>query len=1711
MRTLKRHPTRKSLGVSETSPAQSTLQLMITTASLILAIALLLQGPGASIVQPALASGETVSLWKDGSIDYSDGSWNTHKFRANDGAGDTVAYCVEPSKTSPGEGDYSKSPISTISGREAEMRTDLWFAYGGPGFDASMWPPVNWNGEPMSSDDYYLASHIWLADTYSSSAYDATYGASESFSDWLTLYITGFDINTGELKNSNAVGRRAYARSGEVPSDFATYQIDGGDSQTIAMSSYYNPTGTIKINKTSANDQITNGNPCYSLEGIIYGIYTNADCNGSTHGTGKSLVLNADGYAEAEDLHAGTYFIREVESSVTGRGYAYNSTIYTCEVKGGQDAWIHDTASTAGDTHGNDVSDKPISLSPSVLISKYDILTRGSIPSGSAPLADALFEVSYFANLDGETSGTPIRTWVFKTDAAGKVDLRSNLQASFVRGDALFFCADGSCAFPLGTYRIVETAVPASYEFPKENSPTVFTVRANGTGEHDTTAGETLGADGVTIWETPIRQDISFAKRDLDTQRPMSGIPFLVTRIGPDGVTPIERHVIVTDANGVFNSNTNHVEHTTRTNANDAALRTDMTGAYIVDETRLDADAGTWFGVTANGGWIDPRSDYGALPDSSTCKYLFEELPVAANAGKALVSFEAYAHAAHATTIDLGTVGNLTPTIATTAYDAADGDKIISRDMDAHLNDTVSYSGLVAGHSYTVNGWLVDAGSGLALPSSDGSPVTSHATFTAPATNGTLELPFVFDASVVSDGARIVVCETLFEGDRVLARHEDLDDASQSATVVQPAIATSACDATDGDARVIKDVDTTVLDHVTFTGLAPGATYTLTGTIMDKKTGQPYIASGAPISTSASFAPQESHGTVDMAFTFDATGLDSGTELVVFEKLTRGDREIATHEDISDEGQTVTVFPPRIETSVADQADGDQIASADIETTILDTVSYSGLQPGREYTMKGALVEKQTGRPITDPFGQQVTASRTFAPITSDGSVDIPFVFDASNTNVATVGVVFEELYRDGRKLASHIDIEDALQSIVIEQPSMQSTASGDDMSKTIARDDGVTLNDFVAFRGLKPKTTYQLIGTVMDKQSGTVLRKRDGSTVSSTMQFSPESSDGVAHMSFSLDATVVDEGAELVVFERLSRAGVKLARHEDLDDAGQTVTIAIPQIKTSAVSQDNTKTVVRDTDAHIIDTVSYANLMPAAEYTLVATLMDKTTGQPLTDASGNVPTASATFTPEHANGEFPLTVTFDASSLEAGSELVVFEKLFRDGIEITKHEDIADEGQTVCVQPPDISTSASDPEDGDREISAGDGTRILDAVSYRGLQPGASYTIVGTLMDKEAGQPLLDAQGKTIQSTQSFIPDKTDGTTEVAFRYDASLDNTTQTAVVFENLYRDEKLIASHENLDNASQTVIASLPNIQTSAIDKADADKVIMRGRVATITDTVAYTGLKPGEEYELTGTLMVNDGTLAGTPALDAFGNPISAQAKFTPETAHGSIELDFEIDTTIMDNDADVVVFETLLRAGSTLATHADLADEGQTVHIVSPTLETHASDASDGDSELAATLDCKIIDAVTYTGLECGREYIIAGTLMDKTDGSPLLVDDRPVTVKARFVATRESGSADVCFELDARRIAGHDLVAFEQLLDASGSRLIAHENLEDKRQTVHVADKTSSGFSRVLGNIVKTGDESLLAFAACGCIAALVLGSLFFFRRRFLGGDADK
>ena len=384
---------------------------------------------------------------------------------------------------------------------------------------------------------------------------------------------------------------------------------------------------------------------------------------------------------------------------------------------------------------------------------------------------------------------------------------------------------------------------------------------------------------------------------------------------------------------------------------------------------------------------VETQDGLCALPFDT---YTVEELRCSGNQGYDLVRVEHVTISRNNTTIYLGTLDDQfegVPEIGTTA--TVDGEHTAEPAGEVTLVDTVTYKNLKVGQTYKLSGVLMDKETGEPLLVNE-QPVTTELEFTPTSSEGSVELTYTFDASALA-GRSVVVFEDLYQDENVVASHSDINDEGQTVTFGQPEIGTTATIDSEKTAQPSEQV--TITDTVEYSSLTVGQEYTLKGVLMDKSTGEPLQVNNQQVTSEATFIPAESNGTVDVLFTFDATGLERKS-LVVFETLFQGETEIAGHEDIEDEGQTVNfVEEPKIGTTAT--VDGQHTAEPTGEITIVDTVEYTGLTPGETYTISGVLMDKATGEPLLVD-GAEVAAEVEFIPEESAGTVELTYTLNAS-------------------------------------------------------------------------------------------------------------------------------------------------------------------------------------------------------------------------------------------------------------------------------------------------------------------------------------------------------------------------------------------------------------------------------------------------------------------------------------------------------------------------------------------------------------------------------------------------------------------------------------------------------------------------------------------------------------------------------------------
>ena len=1303
--------------------------------------------------------------------------------------------------------------------------------------------------------------------------------------------------------------------------------------------------GYLTLHKDSSNKTLTDANDCYSLAGAEYGVYTDSNCSNKV----ATLTTNASGNANTVSLNPGRYYVKETKAP---KGYFTDSQVYTADVSG---------ANRESSPVKLSVSDNPANDPMAMLLGKYDgqktYNGAGNLPQGSATLAGAEFTVDYYATLDYKSYDDlknadvkPTRSWTFKTNENGIANFKAD---DFVSGDAFYYNSNNDPCIPRGTVVIRETKAPTGYvksddvSFQKiQENPTTGAVRTYNVPE---------------VAEQVYRSDIEFTKKADNGSEHLAGVPFKVTSL-----TTGESHIAVTDENGYFSSASSWNAHDSNTNANDWAL----TASDTIDSTKLDANAGFWFGnnsaldgngTTSTSDAVKADNKLGALPFDT---YSIEELRCSANEGYALINTTVTV-TRDAKTIDLGTFDDPEPEIHTTAYDASDSDHYVGVGT-VKISDKVEYSHLVAGKTYTVIGELHDAATGDAV-TVNGQAITAEKTFTAEDSAGSVTLDYAFDSYDLK-GKTLVVYETLTDAKGAkLAEHRNKSDVSQQVTVLTPKLSTSAVGDADNSKSVTAEGDVTVTDYVRYTGLTAGQTYTLTGTLMDKSTKKAFVdADGNPVTATAEFTAEAESGTATVTFTFNASSIKTGTKLIAFETLSTNGIEIADHKDINDFDQTVTVKAPVIGTTAVDAADGDKTVTGEENVAVRDTVHYNNVTPGKTYKVIGTLYEKVldkngkvTKKVFKDKDGTPVTAEANFTAEDSYGNVDVTFYFDGSSLKEGTSLVAFESLSYNDNEIASHADVNDSGQTVIITKPKLSTTATDAlDGDKNLIGEDNATIVDTVHYMNVTPGKTYKVSGTLYEKvtdKDGKVTKKQlldaDGNPVTAETEFVPEDTYGTVDVTFTFDGSLLKDNTPVVAFESLSYKDKEIASHSDIEDEDQTVTMHTSEIGTTATDKlDGDKTVIADAESTVTDKVEYDHVLTGKAYTMAGILMDAKTGLPVLTGEGAKKYTEddlTKFTSGLMNvlGFQSNTYPIKVKDKDWGNGAAIVKNAdgsyTYDASERTENKDgtwtVKTDTQTLTEQEDGtwkltgLEGSGSATADGGtssvrniEETYKADEVEVTDnGIDWSNAKklPTASIDLAKVKAYAEENKDLLSC---LVYKTAEFTPEKESDSIDMDYTFNSNdvidrLSGETKNLVVFEVMFKgsienasDEtpvSIVASECDKDNEGQTVKLAPSTIGTTATDKSDGDHELMAGKDAVITDEVKYEGLIPGKEYTLHATLMDKK---TGEP-LKVADKGVTAELKFTPNSESGTVSINLgEFDATSLDGHT-LVVFEELTK------------------------------------------------------------------------------------------------------------------------------------------------------------------------------------------------------
>ena len=307
--------------------------------------------------------------------------------------------------------------------------------------------------------------------------------------------------------------------------DFAITNLKGNDNIRIVVLDDKTPgpqKGKLSIMKKSANSEITDNNPCYSLKDAEYGVYkTEADAKADKNKVNTLIIGKYDNteknknWSNEIELEAGTYYVKETKAP---KGYALNPNAVKVVIEAGKNTWIGEES--------NDFVDYPQSDPVGILLGKVDKETNKNKPQGSASLEGAEFTVKYYKGLYDEDpvtkDQTPERSWVFKTNEKGFISMDDE---HLVSGDEFYKTSNGLITFPIGTLTIQETKAPKGYFINNE----VFVRKITPSGSNEKV--ETYNQP--EILEKVIKFNIK--KVQVGTTTPVSGAVFLHTK--PDGTT----------------------------------------------------------------------------------------------------------------------------------------------------------------------------------------------------------------------------------------------------------------------------------------------------------------------------------------------------------------------------------------------------------------------------------------------------------------------------------------------------------------------------------------------------------------------------------------------------------------------------------------------------------------------------------------------------------------------------------------------------------------------------------------------------------------------------------------------------------------------------------------------------------------------------------------------------------------------------------------------------------------------------------------------------------------------------------------------------------------------------------------------------------------------------------------------------------------------
>ena len=1127
-------------------------------------------------------------------------------------------------------------------------------------------------------------------------------------------------------------------------------------------------TGSLELIKSSANQTITNGNSCYSLKGAVYGLYQNG-----IEIARKTTDVN--GYAKFENVTAGNYDLKEITPP---KGYALDKTIYPVTINSSQTTRV-------------DVKDYPQSDPVSILLGKVDKDTTQNMPQGSASLEGAEFTIKYYAVQSdkdpAETGKKPVRTWIMKTDENGKCRLDEKYKVS---GDEFWKNPFGVATLPLGTITIQETKAPKGYLLNEEIF--VRQITSKGTAE----SVETYNMP--TIEEEVIRGDIQLVKygetndepgdSGADIKKPLKDIKFHLT-----SKTTGDVYTIITDEQGVATtkqlgtSDRGNLPFDTYTVSEESPYpEYDIIAPF---EVTVDEEGKTYTYILRNDTVDAPLSVQKV--DKETGKVIpiaGAQFQILDENKKPITMKVSYPTPMEIDTFETDANGSFTlpekleygsyylhETKAPEGYllGIEDIPFVVDQEFDWENPLSITYPDAPAKGKIRVT--KTDKETDKPIPSGAEFTVTAAEDITTP--DGTIRTEKgTVVATLTTDEKGKAETEALYLGKYVVK-----ETKAPNGYLLNPKEFAVTLEYEDQETEIVYG-NVTVPDELA------------KGKIRVKKT-------DAETGNGLSGAEFEIRAKEDIITPDGTVKVKAGTVVDTIKTSDKGTAETKelylgkyeVQETKAPEGYLLNTQKYPVELIYADQET--EIVYGDV--TVPDELAKGQIEILKKDEETGNLL---SGAEFTVTAAEDIT--------TPDGTLraEKGTVVDTIVTD--TTGIAkSKELY-----LGKYI-VKETKQPIGFIRPNQTW-----DVELKYADQKTELVKENLTIKNQPTEIIIDKKETGTDKPlegvKFVIWNKDKEDPIDPGMQhkeiYTTDANGKIRLLYLEPGNYAVAEVESIPGYAWDDKIIYEFTITEDgrVDgEVSHTIPVGNDRTEITETNAINVSTGTQDAyavDLTVIDTVSMVNLMPNREYKLQLILADAKTGEPLKvkdQPSGDLLTTEKTFTADTSKMDVDMQIEFDASPF-AGRTIVVYEYLYQDGVEISKHEDPNDKKQQLYVKDKlKLNTTAIDLISGTHEAIAKKDVTIRDNLDHFGLIAGQEYVLKGILMDQTTGKPLV-INGKQITAEKSVQIETADGTVPIDFTLDASELNN-RSIVVYEYLYHNGQLIASHEDITDEDQTI--------------------------------------------------------------------------------------------------------------------------------------------------------------------------------------------------------------------------------------------------------------------------------------------------------------------